>query len=335
MKGSLHTSLCDLLGCQYPVIQAGMGGVARSQLAAAVSEAGGFGCLGMVRESPALIAQEIKAVRAKTSKPFGVNLIPASTDTTLFNAELDACIEAQVKTMVYFWDVVPQAIERAKAAGMNVLYQVGSIDDAHIAVEAGADAIIAQGVEAGGHVMGSVTSLVLLPQIVKAVKVPVIGAGGFASGESLVAALALGAQGIHCGTAFLATEESFAHDVHKQQVENANSEQTVHTDAYAINWPKGSAVRVIENQMTRNLGTHLFGHDPTDMKRDIVAEEDGRPIYLWSTDSPLRSMTGDLERLAMFAGQVTGQIDRVESAEIRIKTIISEAHEVLAALADH
>ena len=116
----------------------GNGGVARSQLGGAVAEAGGFGSLGMVRESPALIAREIKAVRAKTSMLFGVNLIPPLTDTALFNEELDACITAQITTMVYFWEVVPQAIEGAKAAGMNVLYQVGSIDDARKAVEAGA-----------------------------------------------------------------------------------------------------------------------------------------------------------------------------------------------------
>lgn len=335
MNGALHTPLCDLLGCRYPVLQAGMGGVARSQLAAAVSEAGGFGCLGMVRESPELISREIQAVRERTSLPFGVNLIPSSTDTALFNEELDVCIEAGINTMVYFWDVVPQAVERAKAAGMSVLYQVGSIEDARRAVEAGADAIIAQGVEAGGHVKGNVTSLVLLPQIVKAVEVPVIGSGGFASGASLVAALALGAQGIHCGTSFLATEESFAHGLHKKRVTQASSEQTVHTDAYAINWPKGSPVRVIENEMTKGLGTQLFGHDPAGIKRVIVAEEEGRSIYLWSTDSPLQSMTGDIERLAMFAGQVSGQIDHIESAAVRIKSIISEARNVLASLATH
>jgi nitronate monooxygenase len=109
-------------------------------------------------------------------------------------------------------------IIRAKDSGCRVLYQVGSIEDAVAAEKAGADVIIAQGFEAGGHVRGTVSSLVLLPQIVRAVSVPVVASGGFASGESLTAALALGAQGIHCGTAFLATEESFAHDYHKDRV---------------------------------------------------------------------------------------------------------------------
>ncbi|MGB5558264.1 MAG: nitronate monooxygenase [Paracoccaceae bacterium] len=329
----LHTPICDLLGCTYPVLQAGMGGVARSELAAAVSQAGGFGCLGMVRESPALIQSEIEAVRARTDRPFGVNLIPSATEPGLFQRELAACIEAGVTTMVYFWDIVPDAIARAKDAGMRVLYQVGSVEDARAAEKAGADAIIAQGVEAGGHVKGGVTSLVLLPVVASAVGIPVVGSGGFASGGSLVAALALGAQGIHCGTAYLATRESFAHDLHKQRVIGAEIDQTVHTDAYAINWPKGSPVRVLANDMTESLGLNLFGHDPETMSNRPIAEEEGRPLYLWSTDSPLRNMTGELDRLALFAGQVAGQIDRIETAGELTARIVREAEETLGNLA--
>ena len=140
MTDVLHTPVCDLLGCQYPVLQAGMGGVARAELVAAVSEAGGFGCLGMVRELPDLIASEIAEVRARTDKPFAVNLIPSVTDPALFEQELAVCIEAGVRTMVYFWHVVPTAIASAKDAGMQVLYQVGSVDDACTAEKAGADA---------------------------------------------------------------------------------------------------------------------------------------------------------------------------------------------------
>lgn len=219
----LHTAICDLLGCRYPILQAGMGGVARSELVAAVTDAGAYGFLGMVRESPELIAREIDAVRARTDLNFGVNLIPAATDPALLEAELAICIEKRVHSLCFFWDVRADAIARAKAAGCRVLYQVGSVDDAVAAEQAGADAIIAQGFEAGGHVRGIVSSLVLVPQIVEAVSVPVIASGGFASGESLIAALALGAQGIHCGTAFLATEESFAHALHKDRVAQAKS----------------------------------------------------------------------------------------------------------------
>ena len=332
-KTPLQTPLCDLLNCRYPVLQAGMGGVARSDLAAAVSKAGGFGCLGMVRESPALIAREIEAVRERTERPFGVNLIPAATDPVLFLEELAVCIEMKVDALVFFWDVDAVAVRRAKATGIPVLHQVGTVEAARAAVDAGADAIIAQGVEAGGHVHGDVSSLVLLPQVVRAVDVPVIGSGGFASGASLVAALALGAQGIHCGTAFLATEESFAHDIHKQRVVRAASDETVHTDAYAINWPPSSPVRVLESAETRTLGNRLFGYNADDHAREQIADEEGRPIYLYSTDSPLRSMQGDLDRLAMFAGQVAGQIDTVSGAGEVVETIVRDATSILSGLA--
>lgn len=321
----LHTPLCDILSCRYPILQAGMGGVARSELVAAVTEAGGYGFLGMVRETPDLIAREIDAVRARTDRPFGVNLIPAATDQALLEVELAVCVEKRVHSLCFFWDVHADAVAIAKAAGCRVLYQVGSVEDAIAAEEAGADAVIAQGFEAGGHVHGILSSLVLLPQVVRAVSIPVVASGGFASGESLIAALALGAQGIHCGTAFLATEESFAHAYHKDRVVRAKSEDTIYTDAFAINWPPNSPVRVIANSLTDKLGQRLLGHDPEDILREAIAEEGGRPIYKFSTDSPLRTTTGNLECLALFAGQVAGEIETIPSASARVGEIVSAA----------
>ena len=328
----LHTPLCDILGCRYPILQAGMGGVARSELVTAVTEAGGYGFLGMVRETPDLIAQEIDAVRARTDGPFGVNLIPAATDPALLEAELSLCLKKKVHSLCFFWDVRADVIARVKAAGCRVLYQVGSVEDAAAAAQSGADAIIAQGVEAGGHVRGTVSSLVLLPQVVRSVSVPVIASGGFASGESLIAALALGAQGIHCGTAFLATEESFAHAYHKDRVVRAKSEDTVYTDAFAINWPPDSPVRVIANHLTNELGRCLLGHRPEDIPREAIADEGGRPVYRYGTDSPLRITTGDLESLALFAGQVAGAIETIPSAGARVGEIVSVARETLERL---
>lgn len=328
----LHTPLCTLLGCRYPILQAGMGGVARSELVTAVTEAGGYGFLGMVRETPDLIAREIDAVRARTDGPFGVNLIPAATDPDLLEAELSICLKKQVHSLCFFWDVHADVIALAKAAGCRVLYQVGSVEDAVAAERAGADAVIAQGFEAGGHVRGAVSSLVLLPQVVRAVSIPVIASGGFASGESLVAALALGAQGIHCGTAFLATEESFAHAYHKDRVVRAKSTDTVYTDAFALNWPPDSPVRVIANRLTHELGQFLLGHRPEDIPREAVADEDGRPIYKFSTDSPLRTTTGNLECLALFAGQIAGAVETIPSAGARVGEIVSAARATLQRL---
>ncbi len=328
----LHTPVCTLLGCDLPILLAGMGGVARSELVAAVAQAGGYGILGMVRETPQLIAQEIAAVRSRTDRPFAVNLIPAATDPALLDAELGICLDLGVPAMCFFWDVVPAALTRAKASGCLVLHQVGSLDAALAAEAAGADVLIVQGVEAGGHVHGTVSALVLVEQVVRAVKLPVIASGGFATGASLVAALALGAQGIHCGTAFLATVESFAHDDHKARVLAALAEDTVHTDIYALNWPPNTPVRVIRNSVIEGLGPNLMGHRPDLLPREVIATEDGRPLLRYSTDSPLRTTTGNLEAMAIYAGQSVSLIDTLPTAAGRVTGIMDEARRALARL---
>ena len=328
----LHTPVCTLLGCDVPILLAGMGGVARSELVAAVAHAGGYGILGMVRETPQLIAEEIAAVRARTDRPFAVNLIPAATDPVLLDAELGICLDLGVPAMCFFWDVVPAAVARAKSAGCLVLHQVGSLDAALAAEAAGADVLIVQGVEAGGHVHGTVSALVLVEQVVRVVKLPVIASGGFASGASLIAALALGAQGIHCGTAFLATVESFAHDDHKTRVLAAMAEDTVHTDIYALNWPPNTPVRVIRNSVIEGLGPNLMGHRPDLLPREVIAAEDGRPLLRYSTDSPLRTTTGNLEAMAIYAGQSVSLIDTLPTAGRRVAAIMGEARMALARL---
>jgi nitronate monooxygenase len=329
----LRTKASDLLGCDYPILLAGMGGVARAELAAAVSGAGGYGYLGMVRETPETITREIAAVRALTDRPFGVNLIPYGTDPALLEAELAACFAAKVHSLCFFWEVQPELVRRAHDAGCLVAWQVGTMAAGEAAQEAGADLVICQGVEAGGHVHGTVTSLVLLPQMASMLSIPVIGSGGFGSGAGLVAALALGAQGIHCGTAFLATEESFAHDYHKQRIIDAASTDTVYSDVFAINWPPRSPVRTLHNSVTAAWRDDLLGHGPDDFEREAIAEEEGRPVYRYSTESPLRNMTGDFEPLAPYAGQVCGLVEGVRPAAEVVKAMVSEAEVVLAGLA--
>lgn len=332
-RNPLKTSVCRLLGCCYPIVSAGMGGVARSELVAAVLSAGGCGLLGMVRESPELIRREIAAVRERTDRPFGVNLIPFGTAPNLLDEELAACFEAKVHAMCFFWDVRPDLITRAHEAGCKVLYQVGRLDDAIAAEAAGTDVIICQGMEAGGHVHGSVSSLVLLPQVARAVQVPVLASGGFATGSGLVAAFALGAQGIHCGTAFLATQESFAHDFHKQRILEAGADDTVLSDVFAINWPPRSPGRMLRNSVTESHRDRLFGHGPDDFPREVIGREGERPIYKFSTDSPLRNMTGDFEAMPAFAGQSCGLIEDICPAGERLRRIVWEAETILAQFA--
>jgi nitronate monooxygenase len=327
----MTTALTKRLNCRHPIISAGMGGPARSELAAAVSEAGGFGLLGMVRETPELIAREIAAVRQRTTKPFGVNLIPFATDPKLLREELAVCLDAQVPAMCFFWDVYPDIVEQAKKAGCLVLHQVGSLEDALLAESAGADVVILQGIEAGGHVRARLPLNGLVSQVVGKLRVPIAASGGIADGRGLAAALALGADGVQCGTAFLASAESFAHDFHKQRIVAAKAGETVHTDLFAINWPPNSPVRVLRNSVTDEAKA-LWGHHPDLLPRVVIGDEEGRPLYKFGTDSPLRSTTGDFEQMALYAGEGAALVSAVRTAAEIIAAMMQEAERTLATL---
>ena len=201
MTTLLHRPVCELLGCTYPLVLAGMGGVARSELAAAVSEAGGFGFLGMVREPVALIRSEVEAMRQRGVQRFGVNLIPAATPAELLEAQLQTCIELEVPVVALFWDLSTQIVSRLRAAGITVVCQIGSVEEAVAARRAGAQVIIAQGCEAGGHVRGSSPLDEILPQVLAAVDCPVLAAGGIVDGRDVATVLTLGADGAVLGTA--------------------------------------------------------------------------------------------------------------------------------------
>lgn len=322
---ALHTPVCDLLGCDVPVILAGMGGVARAELVSAVTKAGGFGFLGMVRESPELIRFEIERVRATTTRDFGVNLIPAATKPELLEAEVRAVLDARVPVVALFWDLAADLVKRLRKAGVLVVCQVGSADEAKDAETAGANILVAQGVEAGGHVRGRTPRSALLREVVGCTNVPVLAAGGMTSGRDLVEALELGAEGVVLGTALLATTESFAHEYHKDRIVRARGEETLLTQAFHVNWPKGAAVRVLENSVTRGeMG------DPFSGERTEIGKEGARSIWLFSTDSPLKDMTGDFEKMALYAGLGCGEIRDIVPAEMRVAQIVKEAEHVRA-----
>jgi nitronate monooxygenase len=327
----LRTSICDLLGCDVPILLAGMGGVSHWELCAAVANAGGYATLGMVRETPGLIESEVLALRAATDRPFSVNVIPSATNPALLDAQISRCLELGVKAFTFFWDVVPDTVARVKAAACQVLHQVGTVEAARAAEAAGVDVLIAQGIEAGGHVHGRTGALALSADILAETRLPVVVSGGIADGAGLAAALAMGAQGVHCGTAFLATDESFAHPYHKARVVEASANDTVLTDIYVLNWPKGAAVRVIKNSITEPLGVdRLMGHDPDALPREAIAWDGDAPRLRYSTDSPLRTTTGDLEAMSLFAGQGAGRINSVISAAARLQQMSAEASALLA-----
>ncbi|HUH36468.1 MAG TPA: nitronate monooxygenase [Spongiibacteraceae bacterium] len=314
----LRTPLLGILGCELPVMLAGMGGVARHALAAAVNRAGGYGVLGMVREPCARIRQEVEALRALSDRNFAVNLIPAATDPRLLADQVATCLALDVRSFVFFWEVDTALIRHLKQEGRQVFHQIGNQRDADLAQAAGVDVLIAQGVEAGGHVRGTTSTLSLLPQIVVNSDVPVVASGGIASGQAMAAAFTLGAQGVSLGTAFLATHEANAHRHHKQRVLEAGADDTLYTTRFARNWQVPGPVRVLPNAVTRGDYDHA---DPD----TVLGTQDGQPVYVFSTDSPLADATGKLDDMALYCGQSCGQLHALTSAEQRLQTLIQEA----------
>ncbi|MBA2080090.1 nitronate monooxygenase [Rhodanobacter sp. PCA2] len=332
MHAALRTPLLDRLGCRYPIMLAGMGGVARSRLAAAVANAGGFAVMGMVREPVALIEREVAALRAATRDDlhFAVNLIPASCEQSLLRAQVDACLRLRVPAMALFWEVDGDLVRHLKAEGVQVIHQVGSCRDAELALDAGCDVLIAQGVDAGGHVRGEVSTFALLPEIVAlAGEVPVAASGAIASGAALVAALALGAQAVSLGSAFLATEESFAHPHHRQRLVAARAEDTVRTTVFARNWKIAAPVRVLPNAVTRG---DYDGCSEAEKDQPIAWQDGGQPVYPFSTDSPAIDATGRIDDMAIYAGESVGQIHDIVHAGERVAQLVREAEATLARL---
>ncbi|MCK9469622.1 MAG: nitronate monooxygenase [Porticoccaceae bacterium] len=324
----LHTPLCEMLGCRYPILLAGMGGVARHRLAAAVGNAGGFGVLGMVREPVFRIRDEVAALRRLSDAPFAVNLIPAATDTSLLRAQVKTCLALKVTTLVLFWEVDQSLIRHLKSEGVRIIHQVGDRRDAELALQAGADVLIAQGHEAGGHVRGTISTLSLVAELVPLSPVPVAASGGIASGRALAAALALGAQGASMGSAFLATHEANAHPHHQRRLVEAGAGDTVYSRQFKGSWHEWAPVRVLSNRVTRGE----FEQQRAAGDTPCIGEQDGQPVYLFSTDSPLADATGDVDDMALYAGQSCAQINAVVAAADRVRDIVSEAQAALQPL---
>jgi nitronate monooxygenase len=222
-----------------------------------------------------------------------------------------------------FWQLVPGVVERLRDAGVLVVYQVGSAKEAETAQRAGAHILIAQGLEAGGHVRGTTPLKQLLPEIIAVSDIPVLASGGIVDGRDVADALSSGADGVVMGTAFLASPESFAHDYHKERIVAGRSQDTLLTDIFHINWPIGAPVRVLQHSATRGERGDPLG------PKSVIGEEEGRPIYLLSTDSPLRSMTGDFEAMALYAGQGVDRIDAIIPAGDRLRAIVAAAQRLL------
>jgi NAD(P)H-dependent flavin oxidoreductase YrpB (nitropropane dioxygenase family) len=247
----IRTPICDLLDIEHPIALGGMGSATSPALVAAVSRAGGLGALGCHYQTPEQVRERTAAIRRQTNKPFGLNFL-------LFDVREDSCeaaLELRPAVMQFAWAQSEQDLkgyfDRSHSAGCKVTYMAGTVSEATRAAEAGADVIIAQGTEGGGHV-GWMASLPLIPMVVDAVSpIPVLAAGGFADGRGLVAALALGAEGILLGTRFLATEESPLHPNFKQAIVDSDGHDTQLSEipdiAAGLVWP-GAMTRSRRNR---------------------------------------------------------------------------------------
>ncbi|WP_300375691.1 nitronate monooxygenase [Henriciella sp.] len=227
---TIHTPLCDFLGVEHPIMLAGMGGVSYAELAAAMSNAGGYGVLGMAGTTPDFIEGQMKRVRELTDKPFGVDLLAASPES--LEESVDVIIDNGADSFVAGLGVPMPIMEKLKKAGVKVMVVGGAVKHAVKAEQAGCDAVILQGGEGGGHT-GLVGTLPLVAQAVEAVDIPVIAAGGIYDGRGLAASLALGAVGVWMGTRFIASEEAHAANMYKQTIVGAGDTDTTRTRCYS------------------------------------------------------------------------------------------------------
>lgn len=307
----IKTVLCDLLSIDYPILQGGMAWVATAELAVAVSEAGALGIIAAGSAPPETVRAEIRKARSLTKRPFGVNI-------GLFSPHVDSLMEIVVAERV---PVITTGagnpgkyLPRLKEAGIKVIPVVASVALAKRLERAGVDALIAEGMESGGHI-GEITTMALVPQIVDAVSIPVIAAGGIADGRGLSAALALGAVGVQIGTRFICATECTAHTHYKNAIIAAGDRDTTVTG-----YP-GHYVRVLRNKLTRQY---------EELIRQGATEEELNQLGV----NKLRAavVDGDVTCGSVMAGQSAALVKKIEPAAEIVRSIVREAEEVLKGL---
>ena len=318
----MRTRLTDLLEIEHPVMLAGMGGVSYHRLVAAVSEAGGFGCLGASTMSNDQMVDEIRKVRELTDQPFGVDLLTAMPNDLV--AQVELLIQEGASVFVAGLGVPAPAVELCHRHGVLVANMCGKVAHARSAVDAGCDLVIAQGTEAGGHT-GQVATMPLVPQLVDAVgdRVPVVAAGGIFDGRGLAAALALGADGVWLGTRFIATPEARTVDGYKDRLVASAEDGTVITRAYS-----GKTMRVLRNGYLEE-----WEKSGSEVQRfpfqAIAAMQEG--VFHLGGDEATEGV--DPQRECYPAGQGVGGIDSLLPAGDIVRQIVTEAEGVLSRLA--
>ena len=339
MSLGLRTPLCRKLGIRYPVFSVGFGSAAGPDLAAAVSNAGGFGVLGMSGMEPAEIRERISRTQDLTRWPFGVNLIIAEDgeeDRAFLLGEVTAVAAARATAVVLFWGDPAPYVEHARGTGLKVFIQVGSVQEALAAAAAGVDAVIAQGVEAGGHVRGTTSIWELLPAAVSAVKpLPVLASGGIGNGAGIARALRLGAQGVSLGTRFVASDEAWLHPAYKQRIIDSTGADTVYNELYDVWWP-GAPHRTLRNKTFAEwdaAGRPPPGNRPGEgtsigKRRLSTGEVQDWPRYAVGTAPP--DFDGDVEYAPLWAGESCTVVNDIKPAGEIVRDLVRDAEAALA-----
>ncbi len=307
-----NSKICQLLNIKYPILQGGMAWVATAELAAAVSNAGGLGVIGAGHMPPDALRSEIVKAKSLTNKPFGVNIMLMSP---FVKEVMQVVIEERVPVITTGAGNPGEYIPALKEIGSKVIPVVASVALAKRLERVGVDALIAEGMESGGHV-GEVSTMALIPQIVDAVSIPVIAAGGIGDARGVVAALALGAQGVQIGTRFVASVECTAHDNYKEAVIRAKERSTVLTGMTT-----GHPVRVIANKLTREY---------LELERNGASVEELERLGAGKLKAAVRD--GDVERGSIMSGQIAGMVREVKPVAAIIEEIVSEVPAIVAAV---
>lgn len=305
----MKTEITELLGIEEPIIQGGMAWVAEYHLAAAVSEAGGFGIIGAASAPPEVVREQIHKVRELTDKPFGVNVMlmsPGAPEVAKVAAE------EKVKAVTTGAGNPAAYMEMWKEAGIRVIPVVASVAMARMMEKAGADAVVAEGTESGGHI-GSATTMTLVPQVADAVKIPVIAAGGIGDGRGFAAALMLGAKAVQMGTRFIVAKESIVHANYKERVIKAKD-----IDSEVTGRSTGHPIRVLRNKMTREY---------LRMEAEGVGLEELEMLTLGSLRKAV--MEGDVVNGSLMAGQIAGMVKKEQTCREIIEEIMAEAEKLL------
>ncbi|MGL4609600.1 MAG: NAD(P)H-dependent flavin oxidoreductase [Trueperaceae bacterium] len=322
----LKTPLCNLLNIDVPIIQAPFGPPA---LVAAIAETGALGHTSITWRTPDEVTDNLRDIQALTSRSVAVNLV-SKLEPTHEEARLEAALNAGANIITFHWADGFKFYERIHNAGAKVIQLVTSTTEAKEAERAGADALVVQGWEAGGHVRSEIALMSLLPNIVDSVKLPVIAAGGIADGRGIAAALALGASGVWLGTRFLVVEESGFHEVYKQKVIDSSESDTVRTFLFDSGWPNAPH-RVLRNSTIdtwEKAGQPQFGHRPNEGEK-IAQGPDNSSILRYDEDSPKRDMRGNIEAMALYAGQSVGLVNKTQKARDIVKDLIQETIQVI------